>query len=176
MGIITNRFGIFKRRKKKKDAETYAYKPWRSPCDDCEFLFMCDGKIECTSLYDEFMRFIPPLGGCKKNYYFACKYMALTELYDRKLTDLRSPADPTEAFVLDPTARTASALYSQRLLKELPISSNELREERQRYRDYTAQMWIDEYNRLERENPCKYCEELDGEECNNCPKRRSKHE
>ena len=52
----------------------------------------------------------------QKKYYFACKYMALTEIFDRKLTDLRSPYDPTEAFVLNPTARTASALYSQSII------------------------------------------------------------
>lgn len=91
-------------------------------------------------------------------------------MFDRRLTDLRSPADSTEAFIVEPSAKSVSAQYASWLRRTLPISSNALREEIQRHRDYTAQMWIDEFSRLERECPCKYCEELDWRECENCPK------
>lgn len=37
----------------------------------------------------------------KKNsiYMATCEYMAKTELFDRSLTNLKSPFDPTEAFI-----------------------------------------------------------------------------
>lgn len=103
-------------------------------------------------------------------YYFTCKYMALTELYDRILTDLRSPDDPTEAYIITPFEKSYSKRYALMMREELPIHPSTLREEIQRHKDYTAQKWIDEYNRLEFECPCKYCEELDERECENCPK------
>lgn len=46
-----------------------------------------------------------------------CLYGAKTELYDRTLTDIRSPFDITEAFIIDEPAKTLSNLYSKRLHK-----------------------------------------------------------
>mgnify|MGYP005874133399 CR=1 FL=1 len=46
-----------------------------------------------------------------------CLYGAKTELYDRTLTDIRSPFDITEAFIIDEPAKILSNLYSKRLHK-----------------------------------------------------------
>ena len=116
------------------------------------------------------MKKYPSMTSKQAVYYFTCAYMAGTEMFDRRLTNLRSPADSTEAFIVEPSAKSVSAQYASWLRRTLPISPNALREEIQRHKDYTAQMWIDEFSRLERECPCKYCEELDWRECENCPK------
>lgn len=46
-----------------------------------------------------------------------CLYGAKTELYDRTLTDMRSPFDITESFIIGEPAKTLSNLYSKRLHK-----------------------------------------------------------
>jgi hypothetical protein len=38
-------------------------------------------------------------------YLMACEYMAKTEMYDRSLTNCRSPWDKTEAFLDNPRVR-----------------------------------------------------------------------
>jgi len=85
-------------------------------------------------------------------YTAACEYMAKTELYDRSLTRRRSPHDPTEAFI-DGYVRGLSVAFAQRLrsdvTKKYCITPFELGEEIGRHRSYSAQMWIDEYERLQ---------------------------
>lgn len=81
---------------------------------------------------------------------FVCFYQAMTELYDRGLTDERSPYDKTEAFV-SKKIRGSSELYSQQLYNcireyiwrktKVPFDIERWRKEiRQRY---SAQGWID---------------------------------
>lgn len=90
-------------------------------------------------------------------YAMACEYMAKTELYDRSLTDCRSPWDSTEAFLNRPYIKELSSGYAaqlRRYYRELcggtwqPIHS-----EICKHTNYTAQMWIDEYNRV-KESEC----------------------
>jgi len=85
-------------------------------------------------------------------YKAACEYMAETELYDRSLTSRRTQYDPTEAFI-DGYVRGLSVAFAQRLrsdvTKKYCITPFELGEEIGRHRSYSAQMWIDEYERLQ---------------------------
>ena len=78
--------------------------------------------------------------------------MAETELYDRSLTNRRTQHDPTEAFI-DGYVRGLSVAFAQNLRREMAIKYNitsfELGEEIGRHRSYSAQMWIDEYERLQ---------------------------
>lgn len=85
-------------------------------------------------------------------YFMACEYMAKTELFDRGLTSCRSPYDNTEAFIHQPYLRRSSNEYAVTLKKHytellggtwLPIQR-----EINKFDRYTAQKWIDEYNRL----------------------------
>ena len=86
-------------------------------------------------------------------YKAACEYMAKTELYDRSLTDMRSPHDPTEAWIATEYERRYSNAYSMSLRIEVSkkycVTPFELGEEIGRHRSYSAQMWIDEYERLQ---------------------------
>ena len=104
------------------------------------------------------------------NYYLACKYMAMTEEFDRRLTPHRSPFDSTEAFLVESSARFASNKYALMLRKSLPISSHVLFDEIHKHKEYNAQAWINEFHRLEKSSPCKYCEELSSIECEKCEK------
>ena len=85
-------------------------------------------------------------------YEAACEYMAKTELYDRTLTRKRSQRDPTEAFI-DGYVRGLSNAFASNLRREMTkkynIMSFELMEEINRHKSYSAQMWIDEYERLQ---------------------------
>lgn len=78
-------------------------------------------------------------------------YYAKTELYDRTLTDLRSPYDPTEAYIQG-SERSLSGAYARKIkqfINEAAISLNI-----PKYISSTcvyhrrAQDWIDDYNRL----------------------------
>ena len=86
-------------------------------------------------------------------YKAACEYMAETEQYNRSLTNRRTQYDPTEAFI-DGYVRGLSVAFAQNLRREMAIKYNitpfELGEEIGRHRSYSAQMWIDEYERLQR--------------------------
>lgn len=80
-------------------------------------------------------------------------YHAKTELYDRTLTDLRSPYDPTEAYI-QRSERGLSWAYARKLrqfinemavgipeyIQHLSLNSNKYH--------YSAQDWIDIYNKL----------------------------
>lgn len=109
-----------------------------------------------------------------KYYFYACEYMAKTELYDRWLTDKRSPYDKTSAFIT-PNIRGLSRLNCKRVLEEIYQEilkewdidlarvnastsvwiESELHSEWQKiwneiitHNKYSAQKWIDEYNWL----------------------------
>lgn len=80
-------------------------------------------------------------------------YHAQTELFDRQLTDLRSPYDPTEAYI-DRRVRSYSNAYALRMRKfvcgiadklGIPIKYAGLNAAQFRY---SAQGFINEYNRL----------------------------
>jgi hypothetical protein len=85
-------------------------------------------------------------------YKAACEYMAETEQYDRSLTNRRTQYDPTEAFI-DGYVRGLSVAFAQRLrsdvTKKYCITPSELMGEINRHKSYSAQMWIDEYERLQ---------------------------
>lgn len=89
---------------------------------------------------------------------FVCFYQAMTELYDRGLTDERSPYDKTEAFISENTRGSCEA-YSQNLYNcireyiwrktKVPFDIERWRKEiRQRY---SAQGWIDLFERFRKE-------------------------
>ena len=88
-------------------------------------------------------------------YRLACEYMAKTELYDRSLTDMRSQHDPTEAWLVLDYERRRSNAYALSLRIELSkkycITPFDLMGEINRHKSYSAQMWIDEYRRLNKE-------------------------
>lgn len=82
-------------------------------------------------------------------------YYAKTELYDRELTDLRSQHDPTEACVPG-RWKTYSNRYALNMRRFIYEIANKLNLGKRKLSDfkhyrYSAQGWIDEYNRLEQE-------------------------
>lgn len=79
-------------------------------------------------------------------------YHAKTELYDRALTNLRSPFDPTEAYI-EGSVRKYSLAYAAQIRnfvfgigKKFGLFNRNLNDFNH-YR-YSAQRWVDEYNRL----------------------------
>lgn len=86
-----------------------------------------------------------------EKYKKAVEYMARTELYDRTMTDLRSPYDPTEAYIVG-KQRGYSYKYVRQVLKELGIRYTDIKDIIQIYRVYSAQHWIDEWHRLRGDN------------------------
>lgn len=79
-------------------------------------------------------------------------YHAKTEIFDRGLTDLRSPYDPTEAYITGSTRRQSNAfalnLYQFILFVAKKMNLNKLNLHEFNYYRYSAQGWIDEYDRL----------------------------
>lgn len=111
------------------------------------------------------------------NYYeniwfkLCCLYHAKTELYDRTLTDLRSPYDQTEAFIDEPRLRSLSNQYSKKLRNQildiayclnLPdyIINHNMRAE-PGTKNYSAQGWIDRYYFLKEHGEYKFLKEYD---------------
>ncbi len=88
-------------------------------------------------------------------YEMACEYMAKTELYDRSLTNCRSPWDKTEAFLDNPRVKKLSNEYAAQLRKYYSKICGGtwqfIHNEIHKHTEYTAQMWIDEYYRLREE-------------------------
>jgi hypothetical protein len=84
-------------------------------------------------------------------YKLLCYYYALTELYDRTLTDLRSPYDETEAYIVESNIRHLSQHYASKVRNDI-IYCGRLNKIPNEYiifninRNYSAQKWIDEYN------------------------------
>lgn len=83
-------------------------------------------------------------------YKYACWYMAQTEIYDRLLTHRRSEHDPTEAFLVGSLQRLNSNEYALWLRRLLGRGWIRVQEEIKRHRNYSAQKWIDEYERITR--------------------------
>ena len=85
-------------------------------------------------------------------YMMACEYKAKTELYDRSLTNCRSPWDKTEAFLDSPRIKRISNEYAAQLRRYYSeICGGTWRfihNEIHKHPTYTAQMWINEYYRL----------------------------
>ena len=107
-------------------------------------------------------------------------YHAKTELYDRTLTDLRSPHDPTEAYVNQGKERSlscANARKIKRFINEMAISIPDhiklMGLNAGKYR-YSAQDWIDEYNRLVADGEMDFIE-MEYEKYANMKKTLSEH-
>ena len=81
-------------------------------------------------------------------YGMACEYMAKTELFDRIMTNSRSPLDKTEAFIKEPYLVKRSYQYSRQLRKSFGDKWHKIHYEIQKHKFYTAQMWVEEYYRL----------------------------
>ena len=97
----------------------------------------------------------------RKHWYeLLCYYHATTEQYDRSLTDMRSPLDATEAWINgNPIVQKLSNVFARRcwnnvlnMARELNIPSYIVNEDRfgNKYH-YSAQHWIDEYERIQKE-------------------------
>ncbi len=84
-------------------------------------------------------------------YFLACFYMTYTEEHDRLLSNIRSEHDPTEAIV-DYGCRKYSDRYAINCRKYLynlyPQFKKAWNEEIRKHNNYSAQHWIDEYERL----------------------------
>lgn len=79
-------------------------------------------------------------------------YNAQTEIFDRGLTSLRSRYDPTEAFVVGENRRLSSAyaFNMYQFIRAIALKSNiniNYRYFSKKFH-FSAQQWIDEYNRL----------------------------
>lgn len=93
------------------------------------------------------------MDGQKYLWYKLCVfYHAKTELFDRGLTDLRSPYDPTEAYI-DGRVRSYSNAYALNMRQFVNYVGKKLGLTNYNLNDFnhcrfSAQGWIDEYNRL----------------------------
>lgn len=106
--------------------------------------------------YVDAMEYIENLPSTEnKTYKAACEYMARIELFDRSLTDIRNPHNPTEAFIQG-KERSASNVIALKVrngvIRKYHIKSEDLTKEIHRHPWYSAQKWIDEYDRLLGEN------------------------
>lgn len=85
-------------------------------------------------------------------YRLACLYMGMTEEYDRFLTDVRSRYDQTKAFLYCNEIRSGSSRYAafvrNKIVKEYCIMWEEIQSEIRRHNNFSAQYWVDEYERI----------------------------
>ena len=85
-------------------------------------------------------------------YALACLYMGMTEEYDRSLTDERSKYDPTEAFLHYNEIRSKSNRYAKvirkKIIEDYHIPWKEIHDEIYRHINFSAQHWVDEYERI----------------------------
>lgn len=89
---------------------------------------------------------------------FVCFYQATTELFDRRITDERSPYDKTEAFISE-KIRGSSEQYSKELYKcvreyiwrktKILFDINRWRKETRK--QYSAQGWIEKFEYFRKE-------------------------
>ena len=90
--------------------------------------------------------------GFNLSYALACLYMGITEEYDRLLTDMRDRYDPTEAFLYCNKIHSESNRYAvfvrNKIMKDYCIEWKEIQSEICRHDNYSAQHWIDEYERI----------------------------
>lgn len=92
-------------------------------------------------------------------------YHAKTELYDRTLTNLRSPYDPTEAYIQGGTERGLSCAHARKLRQFINRAAIELNIPEDIKSTFVyrppAQHWIDEYNRLVANGEMDFINELE---------------
>lgn len=85
-------------------------------------------------------------------YLLACLYMGMTEEYDRSLTDMRSRYDSTEAFLYCSKIYSESNRYAKavrnKIIEDYHIPWKEIQSEIHKYNNYSAQHWVDEYERI----------------------------
>jgi hypothetical protein len=119
-----------------------------------------DDIIDATELFKQIEKICYPVVQSMDEkeylwYKLLCYYHAKTELYDRTLTDERSPYDPTEAFITSRN-RSTSEYYAEIMYTRIRIFASKLKipdaviqknKNGITYR-YSAQGWINEYNRL----------------------------
>lgn len=81
-----------------------------------------------------------------------CLYNAATELYDRTLTDLRSPHDPSEAFIDSNCSHLSNAnaikTYNKcvtyiNMVEKYAFNYKKWKDSVRRYNNLSAQGWID---------------------------------
>lgn len=105
-------------------------------------------------------------------YKLCCFYHAKTEIYDRGLTNIRSHYDPTEAFIDGGYLRSFSNRYVayiriqiNNIAKAYGLATLQLRDLNDvRYSHYSAQRWIDEYNRLEENGEMDFIKDFIGDD------------
>lgn len=85
-------------------------------------------------------------------YRLACLYMGMTEEYDRSLTNMRTKYDPTEAFLYYNDIRLKSNRYAKavrnKIIEDYHIPWKEIHDEIHSYIYFSAQHWVDEYERI----------------------------
>ena len=85
-------------------------------------------------------------------YKLACLHMGMTEEYDRSLTDMRDRYDPIEAFLYCNELRSKSNRYAKavrnKIIEDYHIPWKEIHDEIHRHNNYSAQHWVDEYERM----------------------------
>lgn len=85
-------------------------------------------------------------------YRLACLYMGMTEEYDRSLTDMRDRYDQTKAFLYCNDIRSESDRYAKavrnKITEDCRILWKEIQDEIHRHINFSAQHWIDEYERI----------------------------
>lgn len=78
--------------------------------------------------------------------------MGMTEEYDRLLTDMRDRYDPIEAFLYYNDIRSKSNRYAKAVKKKIIenycVPWKEIHNEICRHNNYSAQHWVDEYERI----------------------------
>ena len=114
---------------------------------------LADGIQKLPAEKIQFRYFPPGIDSKKSDYYkLACLYMGLTEMYDRSLTDERSRFDNTEAFVGNQHIYHLSQVYSCYVRKSIIntyfVMWSDVREEIKKHCRYSAQQWVDEYERI----------------------------
>lgn len=86
-----------------------------------------------------------------------CFYHAKTELFDRRLTNLRSPHDPTEAYIISNSERSRSSAYAIKVRERIKHLARQLNVPEyiiksgvnpKRFSHISAQGWIDMYEHL----------------------------
>ena len=85
-------------------------------------------------------------------YALACLYMGMTEEYDRSLTDMRDRYDQTRAFLYCNDIRSESYRYAKavrnKITEDCHILWKEIQDEIHRHNNFSAQHWVDEYERI----------------------------
>lgn len=81
-------------------------------------------------------------------YYLACQYMAETEIFDRHMTSKRSPFDKTSAWLTNREQVKMSVNYAKDFREKYRTIWHKINAEIEKHQFYTAQMWVDEWHRL----------------------------